>query len=965
MKNLLLCLLLFPQILYAQIEISNLSQNTKNNFPMVSGTDLADIYFDSTDFEVVKISSKCLARDIERVTGKIPRIVSTEKQLKNNIIIIGTIGSNTLIDGLISNRKLNVDSIRGQWERFIIKTINSPLPGIRKALVIVGSDRRGTAFGVFSISKSIGVSPWYWWADVPIQKKTELYIKPIEFISNSPSVKYRGIFLNDEDWGLLPWAAKNIDKEINDIGPRTYSKICELMLRLKANYLWPAMHEVTGAFNKYPENRLVADSFGIIMGSSHCEPLLYNNASEWDKNTMGDWNYKTNKKSILDQLEKRVQTNYPYENIYTLGLRGLHDAGMIGNLTQKERVTTLENAINDQQSLLSKYISTPIESIPQILVPYKEVMEIYEEGLNVPDEVTLVWPDDNYGYIKRLSSPGEQKRAGRAGVYYHVSYLGSPHNYLWLSTTPPALMYEEMLKAYQTGADRVWVLNVGDIKACEFSTSLFLDMAWNINSFNYAVLPKYTAKWYSDIFGDEYFNDFLQIWNGYYHLGFIRKPEFMAWGYEWRNKDWYEKISDTKFSYSNYNEAENRLIAYRLIANKVSSIMKKLKNGQKESFFQLVYYPVIGSCYMNFKMLKAQQNHSYAKQGRSKTNNLALESHQYFDSLQIITNTYNSLLNGKWDGMMSLKQGWYSNVHLMPKVDSISLPSKPELAVFGEGYEDNQSIHEASQSLPCFYSFAPKSYYIDIVNKGSNELEWTATSPEKWIVLSQLSGKTTNEQRIFVSVDWDKRPAGELVYGDVTVYSGTQTQKVLISTFQPQNIKTEDLKGLFVEQNGFISIPAADFHHKKESENAKVIIIEGLGIEGKSIQFGDSYLSYNHLNICTDYSFYTFNSGWAKVYIYALPVFPKDASQGAGFAISIDNDITYNMDITAKEYSDTWSENVLRNYALTKSEIFISQSGEHTLKLMSRSKGMVIQKIVIDLGGLRDSYSSPPSSKIN
>ncbi len=584
---------------------------------------------------------------------------------------------------------------------------------------------------------------------------------------------------------------------------------------------------------------------------------------------------------------------------------------------------------------------------------------------NLPDEVTLVWPDDNYGYIKRLSTPEEQTRSGRAGVYYHVSYLSSPHNYIWMSTTPPALMYEEMAKAYRTGTDHVWVLNVGDIKGCEYSTQLFLDMAWDIDAFNSQTLSKHTTQWYSKIFGSQYNDDFGEIWDKFYHLSFVRKPEFMGWGYEWRNKDWYEKITDTDLSFSNYNEAENRLLAYQSISNRISSIIKGLSDDQKEAFFQLVYYPVKGASYMNQKMLKAQQNRMYAKQGRAKTNALALESHQYFDSLQIITDKYNSLLNGKWDRMMSLKQGWFFKVHLMPEVGSIVLPGEPELAITGEGHDFSISTPTAYVSLPCFNSFAPKSHFIDIINQGSKELEWAAEASEKWIVLSQSSGKTNDEQRVNVSADWNKRLAGEYTFGEIIVSSGNMEEKVLVSSFQPQNVKTKVLKGLFVEQNGYIFIPATDFHRKNETENVKVITIGGLGLENQAIQFGDPRKSHEYMNVSTEYDFYTFSTGRVKVYVYALPVFPLSPSKGARYAISIDDIITYNHDITTKEYSDAWNENVLRNSAITESDIFITEPGKHTLKIMARSQGMVIQKVVIDLGGLKDSYTGPLSTKVN
>lgn len=966
MRKVLYILLLLPEFLFAQIQIDNKNGAGRNSFPLAVTGSIASVYCDTLDYEVVKKTALYLIEDIERVTEKRTQLISLKKGIKNNVIIVGTIGKNRLIDELVKSKKIDLDSIKGQWERFIVKKVDNPFPGVKQALVIAGSDRRGTAFGVFTLSEAIGVSPWYWWADVPVKKSNTIYVETNLYISKAPSIKFRGIFLNDEDWGLLPWAAKKIDPTLKDIGPGTYAKVCELLLRLKANILWPAMHEVTGAFNKYPENKMVADSFGIIMGSSHCEPLLYNNAAEWNKKTMGEWNYITNKNGILEQLDQRVKSNSPYENFYTLALRGLHDGGMIGNLTVPEQVQNLENAIIDQRNLLAKYIKMPLESIPQVFIPYKEVMDLYNKEAKIPDDVTIVWPDDNYGYIKRLSTPEEQKRSGRSGVYYHVSYLGEPHNNLWMSTTPPALMYEELSKAYRTGADRIWVLNVGDVKACEYSTNLFLDMAWNIDKYSYDNVSKDHARWTTSIFGEQFKSDFLTIWDKFYHLSFVRKPEFMGWGYEW-NGSGSEKIVDTEFSFSNYNEAEKRISNYDLISNKAAQIMAKLKEEQKAAYFQLVYYPVKAAALMNKKMLLAQKNREYFKENRSKTNLLGTEAKSCFDSLQLITDQYNSLLNGKWQGMMSLKQGWFSNVHTMPPIDQLSLPDEAILAVFPEGHKSIKSSPDLSMSLPVFNSFAPKEYYIDVVNKGSIPLQWTATVSEPWIKLSSRSGKTSDEQRIYVSIDWEKCPAEEYAFGDITFLSGVQKEKISISTFSPQNVKLEELEGLFTEQNGCISIPAADFHRKSNDRNVEVQIIDGLGIENKSIQFGDPRKrvldSRATFKASTEYDFYSFSSGWVTIMVYTLPVFPLNPTENTSYELRIDNGLIKRPDIEAKEYSDEWKENVLKNAAVNTIKYYLPAGGKHCLKISCKSQGMVIQKIIIDAGGLKNSYLGPESSK--
>ena len=370
------------------------------------------------------------------------------------------------------------------------------------------------------------------------------------------------------------------------------------------------MHACSTPFYCNPENKVVADSFGIMITTSHCEPLLFNNASksEWDSAVDGEWNYKTNRNTIYGKLDRRVKEAAQYDNIYTLAMRGLHDEGMRGDMTTAEKVEMLEQAITDQREILSRYIDGDIDSIPQIFVPYKEAQELYESGLKVPDNVTLVWPDDNYGYIKMLSNPADRLRKGRAGVYYHVSYLGAPHDYLWLNTTAPMLMYEELKKAYDTDADRYWLLNVGDIKPMELAVQTFFDMAWDFDRFNYENINRRQSAFLGSIFGDEYTPDFQEILDQYYRLAWSRKPEFMGWEREWDSPE-YTGLKDPEYSFDNYNEAVTRLKEYGDIADRCRELYDKLPAEYKASFFELLGYPVMASSQMNRKFLMSKLNH--------------------------------------------------------------------------------------------------------------------------------------------------------------------------------------------------------------------------------------------------------------------------------------------------------------------------------------------------------------------
>ncbi|MFC2137509.1 glycosyl hydrolase 115 family protein [Bacteroidota bacterium] len=958
MKSILLGLLLLPQILFAQVQITNQPQKGKSNFPIVNSKSATSIFYDSTDFKVVGKAVNLLASDIKNMTEKQPKIVSSNDQLKENLIIVGTIGKNHLIDKLIAENKLNVDSIKNQWERFIIQTVDNPMRGIPKALVVAGSDKRGTTFGVFTLSQAMGVSPWYWWADVPVKKSKELYINNLTYISKAPSVKYRGIFLNDEDWGLHPWAAKNIDTEIGDIGPKTYEKVFELLLRLKANMVAPAMHECTKAFFTVPGNMEMADNYGILITTSHCEPLLYNNATEWDKEKQGEWNYLTNKNEIVNALDHRVQQACKNDNIYTIALRGMHDGGMIG-VTEEQKLTVLDAAVKDQRAILSKHIDKPITEIPQIFVPYKEVLSIYEKGLELPEEITIVWPDDNYGYIKKLSNIEEQQRKGGAGVYYHISYLGWPNDYLWLYTTPPALIYAEMHKAFSLGADKYWLVNVGDIKPGEMGMQLFLDIAWDFNKFSFENINQYQVTQLSSIFGKEYEDDIEYILDRYYYHGFIRKPEYMTWDWRWNSLFTHEKVKDTDFSFINYNEAENRLKEYNSIAVKAEAILKHLPADLKASFFQLVYYPVKGASLYNHEMLIAQKNRWYANQNRGLTNTLANQVKLYHDSIAGITSQYNNLLGGKWNGMMTAP-GFLPTIQL-PPTQKIELLKTSEMAIFVEG-QTSDTIQ--NYALPQFNKNFNETHFFEVYNKGSIPFKWKATTTEKWIKLDTTECETEMQQRVQVTIDWDLVPPVETTKGEIIVSDGNISKPIEVLAYSPRVDSIPNFNQLYSENNGVISINPKGFHRKTENDGIHFQVIDGLGYSNSALQLGNAKYDSGEGSF-VEYDFYTSKAGQAIIHTYMLPLIAKDKSNSTQYGIQIDNleYTTHSNDV--KEYSKEWASNVIRNSAINKTIVNIDKPGQHTLKIFSIDPGMIVQKIIIDLGGLKDSYTGPISTKSN
>ena len=679
-------LLLSSSAALAQVSLSQNSSGS-NVFSLVGKKDKACVYYDAKDFEVVKTTAGLFANDVKEVSGQLLGVATTKEAPQKNCIIIGTLGHNEWIDQMVAKKKLDVEPLKNRWESYLVQLVRNPLPGVDKALVIVGSDRRGAAYGLLSVSRTIGVSPWYWWADAPIIKKDQLHLRVDKYISKEPTVKHRGIFINDEDWGLYRWSRDNFEKELGNFGPRTYAKVCELLLRLQANYLCPAMHDASMAFHRIPENRVVADRFAILMGASHCEPLLFNTASEWKRDKMGEWDYINNKKGVDSVLNVRVKECAPFENVYTLALRGLHDRAMNASNDMGDRKDMLQEALMAQRQMLIDAIGKPGEEIPQAFTPYKEVLDVYDEGLELPDDVTIIWPDDNYGYMKRLSSPKEQKRSGRSGVYYHSSYLGKPHDHLWMNTVSPTLMYEELRKAYDATADRIWLLNAGDIKSCEFAVDYFLTMAFDIDAFNFERAANYRTEWLCGMLGDQYRNEYQDVVNSFYKLAFARKPEFMGWGYQWTtDKHGRERNTDTDFSLTNYREVDNRLSEYRRIGGIVENILNNMSDEkQKACFYQSLYYPVKGCELLNRMVLDGQRNRWYAIQQRASAKDLKKSAKACYDSLEVITKGYNSLLDGKWNHVMTMKQGFAAAYFELPKLRDVELAPAASLGVMAEG----------------------------------------------------------------------------------------------------------------------------------------------------------------------------------------------------------------------------------------------------------------------------------------
>lgn len=614
------------------------STKETDDFIINSKSSNTNIYIDEHADELVKWAAIDLSNDLAEIVGRDIKINYTDKfHPDKKGIYIGKF-DDKLIEGLSENYN---SQLKNEWEKFVIKKHQDNL-------FIVGSDIRGTVYGIFDLAERMGISPWKWWADVHPEKRESIVLNlPQNGIEDSPSVQYRGIFLNDEDWGLQPWAAKTFEPETGDIGPKTYERIFQLLLRLKANTIWPAMHPSTKAFFSIPGNQAMAEKYHISIGTSHAEPMLRNNVDEWDKEVYGKFNYFTNREKVKEYWQERISETKNGDNIISMGMRGIHDSGMEGKATQEEKVELLETIIIDQREMLINTINKPIENIPQVLTLYKEVLNLYNDGLKVPEDITLTWTDDNYGYIRRLSNEAEQQRTGGSGVYYHLSYWGRPHDYLWLSTTQPGLIWYEMSRAYQNGAKKIWIANVGDIKPVEYTMEFFLDLAWDINSINESTIKKHLVDWSIREFGTEKAEEIADIFNEYYRLAFLRKPEYMGWSRT-------EPSTATRKTEFNKDEVQRRIDAYTELVKKVGTIKPAISTDRADAFFQLVEYPIAGAELMNRKFLYAQQ--SLYSNNIAEKESLASQSQKAYDDIIAITEEYNqNISNGKWSNMMSMK----------------------------------------------------------------------------------------------------------------------------------------------------------------------------------------------------------------------------------------------------------------------------------------------------------------------
>ena len=892
-------------------------------FKLVDATTAAQVVVDAKDYDGVHIAVENLRKDIERVSAQKPELATAIQG--NGVVIIGTLGKSKYLDELMASGKLNLDSIKNKWEAFTIQQVDGNL-------VIAGSDKRGTIYGVYTLSEEIGVSPWYWWADVPVKKSKELYIGTKSFTDVGPKVQYRGIFINDEAPALSGWVGENFGAFNHEF----YEHVFELILRLKGNYLWPAMWG-RAFYDDDPQNPIEADKYGVVIGTSHHEPLMRAHA-EWDKYGTGDWNYTTNAETLRDFWKKGMERMGDNESIVTVGMRGDGDEPM----TEGTAIELLEGIVKDQREIIEAVTQKPANQTPQLWALYKEVQDYYDQGMRVPDDVTLLLADDNWGNIRKLPNPDEGERAGGYGIYYHFDYVGGPRNYKWLNTNQISRVYEQMSLAYAYNARKIWIVNVGDIKPMEYPMSFFLDYAWNPEKFDLKDLANYPKHWAAEQFGDTYAAEIAELLQTYSTLASRRKPEL---------------LSPETFSLTNYGEAETLLKEYKDLEQKALEIKAQLGAAYQSAYYQLVLFPIEATANLNRLYIATAKNRLYAKQGRNTTNHYADEVQKFFEHDKALTNAYHSLNDSKWNHFMDQTHIGYTywqepRKNILPKTERIEIPQTGRLGIATSGTANFYPQEEVLEVLP-FDKLHPVQH-LTLFNTGIDALKFKLKKLPDWLTADLHTGTVSEEQVIELKLNAKKLPQ-EAVSTSFLIKSAGQEAQIQV-TYAPFS---EQATG-YIAYNGVIAIPADRFVKNTGWEQ-----LPDLGRQDVALRPQKRFTKeITHTNTQLQYEFYTEHKLKGMLTFYLSPTLDFKNQGGLRFNYQIDDEPVKKLNLQ-KDTQDNWGMSVGNNSTRVSVPIQLS-SGNHKLTIYGVDPAIVLQHILIKSDtNKQDSYLVPNISYLN
>jgi hypothetical protein len=870
-----------------------------------------------------------------------------------SVVIAGTLGRSPLLDDLALRGKADFSVLKGKWEQFLIQVVDRPYEGVDQALVIAGSDKRGTIFGIYELSAQMGVSPWYWWADVPVEPQRDLYVSARGYTLGEPAVKYRGIFLNDEEPALGRWAVETF----GGFNSRFYEKLFELLLRMKSNFMWPAMW--WASFNSDdPANTRLADEMGIVMGTSHHEPLNRAHA-EWKPWGGREWDYARNPEQLRAFWTEGIQRTRDVETVITLAMRGDGDEAM----SPQTNVALLQQIVADQREIIAKVTGKPVTSFPQVWSLYKEVQDYYDQGMRVPDDVTLLLCDDNWGNIRKLPAPGEPPRGGGYGIYYHFDYVGGPRNYKWLNTSPIQRTWEQMNLAYRHGVDRLWVVNVGDLKPMEFPIEFFLDFAWAPDHWTADKLPEYTVQWAFRQFGQRHAQEIADLLDGYTRINSRRKPEL---------------LEPATYSLTHYREAERVVEEYRALEARARTLAGQIPERYRDAFYQLVWHPVAACANLNELYVTVGKNRLYAAQGRASANDLARQAEALFRKDAEMSEYYNkTLAGGKWNHMMDQTHIGYTywqqpDKNSMPRVNTVEPLPGAAIGVSVEGASGwwpgnpgspGNSGTSAQAVLPEFDRFNGQRYYVDIFNRGAVPFEVTVHAASPLVQVSAGKALVDKDLRVWVEVrgrNWPDAPTR--VPLTIQGAGATVVVTAVLNPWQPSGKGS----GVFVENNACVAIEAEHFNRVTSLGAATWQLVPGLGRTLSAmmpVPVNTLRVPLSDRSPCLEYDFVVREAGTVTVSALVSPTLNIYNGEGLKFAVSVDGQTPQITGIPAKPTNQQWEEWVRRNIVEVQTRHTLSHAGVHTLKIWMMDPGIVLQRLHIDRGGLKPSYLGPPESK--
>ena len=953
-----------------------LHESAPGAFRLAAGGTAASILVSGEDWQGVVRAASDLGQDIGRVTGTAAQVVKADTPRQGSIIV-GTIGKSPLIDGLVKAGKLDVDGVRGQWESFVIETVDG-------SLVVAGSDKRGTIYGIYDISEKIGVSPWYWWADVQPRKSASLYVREGRYVQPSPKVKYRGIFINDEWPSFGGWATA----KFGGLNSKMYAHMFELLLRLKANYLWPAMWAT--AFNEDdPKNPKLADMYGIIMGTSHHEPMMRAH-KEYTKrrDEVGAWNYATNKARLDSFFTDGLRRNKAYDNIITIGMRGDGDVAMSdGGDEQNMRV--LADVVKGQREIIRNVYGCDPQEVPQLWAIFTEVQRYYDKGFTVPDDVLLLFCDNNWGYLRRTGPKKELGRRGGLGLYYHIDMNGGPWNDRWVTTTTVPKLREQLHLAYRTGIDDLWIINVGDLKPKEMPIDFIMRYAWNPDLIKTGCEQAYLTEWAAQCFGDDLSADVADIVARYTKYNLWRKAEVQVPGI---------------FSIANHREADRVDSLWLSLEEKAEAVRRQVPGESLDAYYQLVYYPAVASSGVARMYNAVARNRAFARQGRPQAAAWQQLAESLFERDRRLTAYYNdTLAGGKWKNMMQDKHIGYTkwsmpDDNILPRMKAVTPVEGAQMGVVAEGNEHADNYNSAL-ALPVFDSMLDQNYYIDVFNRGTAGFQFTATCSEPWVKLSESKASidgADGERRILVSIDWSKAKTG-CNEATVTLEGGGKAVDVAVKAVKGD---APEIKGRFFGNlsGAEFSVPAHMFSRNLTGEGQSWTLLPGLGRGEGCMGAGDvcrqagGDLTSNRPTL--EYQMLLPDTNVVTLCICILPVQDVQPERGLRLAVQIDGQKPVVLD-ARQGFVDTFAEYTKENLALSpnlkplpevektiiltgygqerRNEVFdnmrwltarlpVAGGGLHTLKIMMVDPEVVLERIIVNPDNAHPSYFGAPET---